>query len=77
MFDGMTEVWNRIEAGEAVDTPPYPEEDARQSMGGSLYLPLTLGPGESRTLRLLLSWYVPRSSLREGGSPGRRRQQHI
>lgn len=69
MFDGMTEVWNRIEAGEAVDTPPYPEEDARQSMGGSLYLPLTLGPGESRTLRLLLSWYVPRSSLREGEDP--------
>ena len=34
--------------------------------GGSLYVPFKLKPRGERTVRLLLAWYVPESSLRAG-----------
>ena len=61
-FDPLTMIWKTVregampEAGAVSEGPP--------SAGGSLYLPLSLEPGEERTLRLLLAWYVPHSDLR-------------
>jgi uncharacterized protein (DUF608 family) len=61
-FDPLTMTWKAVregtmpEAGAVSEGPP--------SAGGSLYLPLSLEPGEERTLRLLLAWYVPHSDLR-------------
>jgi len=63
-FDALTMVWNHVSAGDAVSHPPHAEGEP--GGGGSLYLPFTLKPGEARTVRLLLTWYVPKSDLRVG-----------
>lgn len=61
-WDGLTMAWNAIKNGEIKQTPPV-EADAP---GGSLYVPFTLKPGESKTIRLMTAWYVPDSDLRIG-----------
>ncbi|UVI29285.1 non-lysosomal glucosylceramidase [Paenibacillus spongiae] len=63
-FDPLTMVWNTIESGECPEKPPVTE--GMPSPGASLYVPLTLEPGERKTIRLLLSWYVPESDLTAG-----------
>ena len=60
-FDPLTMVWNSVAAGEMRDKPPLTE--GTPSPGGSLYVPLKLAPGESRTVEVLLSWFVPLSDL--------------
>lgn len=60
-WDPMTMAWNKAASGDV--TPVEPLEG---TTGGSLYVPFTLGSGESRTIRLLVSWYVPSSLLRFG-----------
>ena len=37
--------------------------------GASLYVPFRLQPGESKTIRLYMAWYVPFSLVREGLEP--------
>ena len=64
-FHHTMENWKHIVAGVPVSRPPYPETDPVQSPGGSLYLPLTLPPHGSRTVRLRFCWYIPTSTLRE------------
>jgi len=66
-FDSLTMAWKNVEQGAVVQNPPY--DSGKPSQGGSLYLPFSLAAGESRTIRLLLCWYVPESTLREGGDP--------
>ena len=64
-YDALSIVWKTIvdgampEAGEATEDNPSP--------GGSLYVPLRLAPGEKKTVKLLLSWHVPRTNIRWGG----------
>ena len=61
-FDPLTMLWKGVEEGrfagrgEVTDTPP--------AGFASVYLPFTLAPGESKTVRLLLGWHVPYSPLR-------------
>ena len=62
--DPMTMAWNKAVAGDT--TPVEPSEN---TTGGSLYVPFRLAPGETRTIRLLVSWYVPESDLRFGNAP--------
>ena len=64
-FDGMTMTWNAIKAGELVNNSPV-EKDAP---GASLYVPLSLKAGETKTVKLYTAWYVPFSHLRLGGDP--------
>ncbi|MFT4022174.1 MAG: GH116 family glycosyl hydrolase [Flavihumibacter sp.] len=61
-WDPMTMAWNKVRDGEAAAHPPV-EKDAP---GASLYVPFTLGAGESKTIRLYFAWYVPHSNLRIG-----------
>jgi uncharacterized protein (DUF608 family) len=61
-FDSLTMKWRSIARGEAPQAAPY--EEGSPSPGGSLYVPLALAPGEERTVRLRLAWYVPVSDLR-------------
>lgn len=68
MFDGMMNVWKHVRNGDLVDNPPFPEEDDHQSRGGSVYVPVSLKAGESRTVTIRLAWYVPRSELRAGAN---------
>jgi hypothetical protein len=66
-FDTRTMLWRRIAAGEPVASRPPAE--GGPSGGGSLYVPLAIPPGERRTVRLQLSWYVPHTTLRSGKEP--------
>ena len=68
-WDALTVVWNRVANGDVVAQPPRAEGAA--SGGGSLYVPLRLQPRGSKTIRLRLAWYVPRSAVHAGADlPG-------
>jgi uncharacterized protein (DUF608 family) len=64
-FDALTMVWKAIAHGEAPSRAPHAE--GAVSPGASLYVPFRLKAHESRTIRLMLAWYVPRSDLVLGG----------
>jgi uncharacterized protein (DUF608 family) len=61
-WDPLTITWNTIYRSETRNTPP---SDA-DAPGASLYVPFVLNPGESRTIRLMMAWYVPNTNLRYG-----------
>jgi uncharacterized protein (DUF608 family) len=61
-WDPITIAWKCIEEGTLRDTPP---QDG-SSPGASLYVPITLAAGESKTIPLLLTWYVPHSEIKVG-----------
>ncbi|MDG0813442.1 GH116 family glycosyl hydrolase [Cohnella rhizosphaerae] len=62
-FDTLTMLWRNIE-GAAADR--LPQGSGKGGKGASLYVPLSLQPGESVTVRLRLSWFVPASGQRHG-----------
>jgi len=64
-FDGLTMAWNAIKAGELVRNEPV----ANGAPGASLYVPVSLNPGETKTIKIFTAWYVPLSHLRIGGDP--------
>ncbi len=61
-WDPLTMAWNAVKNGSAKSTTPV-EKDAP---GASLYVPFTLKPGERKTIRLYMVWYVPESDLHIG-----------
>ena len=61
-FDGLTMVWNTISKGEAKANPPVDSK----APGASLYVPFNLKPGEIKTIRLMMAWYVPDTDLNLG-----------
>ncbi len=63
-FDTATMTWKNIEEGQIVENPPI--EDKAE--GASLFVPFSLKPGETKTIRLKFCWYVPRSDLRKGAN---------
>lgn len=63
-FDSQTVLWKRIAAGETPAAGPFTE--GAPSPGGSIYIPVSLASGASRTIRLRLAWYVPVSDIRYG-----------
>jgi hypothetical protein len=63
-FDPLTMVWKSVREGAVIEGDPV--TDGPASPGGSLYVPFRLAPGEERTIRLRLSWYVPCTNLRVG-----------
>jgi len=52
-------LWKYISAGEIPANDPVNDSAA----GGSIFVPFTLQPGQSRQIRLSLAWYVPHSNL--------------
>jgi uncharacterized protein (DUF608 family) len=66
-FDTLTMLWKIIASGETQERKPH--ADGKAGPGASLYLPLKLSPGKKKTVRLLLSWYVPESRLNIDWSP--------
>jgi uncharacterized protein (DUF608 family) len=60
-YDSPTQIWNDIEN---LNTPA--DTATEGSSGASLYIPVTLQSGESRTIHLLFSWHVPHSNLIAG-----------
>jgi len=63
-WDALTILWKNIEEGNIVSNPS--KEDAP---GASIYKPITLEPGEEKTVQLLMAWYVPNTQIRIGRSP--------
>jgi len=69
-WDPLTITWNTILNGETRSTSPV-EGDAP---GASLYVPFTVNPGETRVIKLMMSWYVPDTNLRYGQDSEEKRQ---
>jgi uncharacterized protein (DUF608 family) len=63
-FDGRTKLWKDISLGNMPANPV-----SGNSTGASLYVPVNLGPGESKTIRVLMAWHVPHSDIRVGSGP--------
>ncbi|CAL1517771.1 GH116 family glycosyl hydrolase [Chitinophaga sp. MM2321] len=61
-WDALTMAWNTVKAGEIKQHDPV-ESDAP---GASLFVPLTLEPGATKTIRVMMAWYVPDTNLRIG-----------
>jgi len=61
-WDALTLAWRNVERGFPVANPPVDEG----APGASLFVPFALEPGEARTIRLMISWYVPNTNLRIG-----------
>ncbi|GMU80222.1 MAG: hypothetical protein AMXMBFR47_00930 [Planctomycetota bacterium] len=61
-WDAMTLAWRNVAEGRLVANPPQ----RQPAPGASLFTPLTLAPGEERTIRLMVAWYVPRTTLSSG-----------
>jgi uncharacterized protein (DUF608 family) len=59
-FDPVTMIWNTIEEGKMNNNAPVD----RDAPGASLFVPLRLAPGARKTIRVMMSWYVPESDLR-------------
>ncbi len=62
-FDAQTIAWRDIEQGAAYERAAPSEGKA--PTGATLFVPFHLVPGASRTVRLRLAWYAPRTRLRE------------
>ena len=61
-WDPLTMAWNNIRDGILSTTAPV-EKDAP---GASLYVPFTLMPGKIKTIRVMMSWYMPETDLHIG-----------
>ena len=66
-FDPITMVWRDVEQGAAYDRPA--PSDGNPPTGASLFVPFHLAPGASKTIRLRLAWYSPKTRLRDGVPP--------
>lgn len=64
-FDSLTMVWNAIESGTMVANDPV----EKSAPGASLYIPVSLHPGEKKVIKIYMAWYVPQSNLRLGNEP--------
>lgn len=61
-WDPITMAWNTVRDGLTRATEPV-EKDAP---GASLYVPFSLLPGASKTIHLMMCWYVPESDIHIG-----------
>lgn len=66
-FDAMTMLMKKIMTGDTTAGVPFAQGEP--SNGGSLYVPLQLAAGESQSVEVLLSWYVPVSNVKAGQPP--------
>lgn len=64
-FDPLTKLWQNIESGEIISNPPYPENEDN-GLGVSMYIPIQIKANDSRTVKLIVTWYCPKSNLKIG-----------
>lgn len=70
-WDPLTIAWKTISAGEIRSSLPV-DKDAP---GASLFVPIILNPGETKTVHVLMAWYVPETNLRYGTDPEMKEQK--
>lgn len=63
-FDSRTMLWKDLENH---NTPS--RKSRTQAPGASLFVPFELKPGESKTVTVMFSWFVPYSNLNVGAGP--------
>jgi len=64
-FDGRSKMWKDVEL------LTLPADTATTgSTSASLYVPFQLKPGETKTVHLMMAWYVPHSNIRVGALKG-------
>jgi uncharacterized protein (DUF608 family) len=63
-WDSLTMAWKDIEEGKCYDKPPV--KDNPPAPGASLFTPFTLPPGGSKTIKIMIAWFVKDSNIREG-----------
>lgn len=61
-FDSLTILWKNIQTGNMVSNPPV----EGVSPGASIFVPLTLNPGEEKTITVNFCWYLPETTLTAG-----------
>lgn len=61
-WDSLTITWENIKKARLLDNPPV----KGSCRGASLFVPLILKPGQTKTVRLMMAWFVPQSRLRHG-----------
>jgi uncharacterized protein (DUF608 family) len=66
-WDPLTLAWKDVAEGKAYDRPPI--TDGEPSPGATIFVPLTLRPGATKTVTVRLAWYAAQSRLRTGQDP--------
>ena len=66
-MDPLTLAWKDVAEAACFDRAPITE--GTPSPGASLFVPIELAPGASRTVTVRLAWYVGDSDLRTGKDP--------
>lgn len=61
-WDPLTMAWNTVRDGNVRAVDPV-EKDAP---GASLFVPFSLMPGATKTIRVMMAWYMPESNLHVG-----------
>ncbi len=61
-WDALTIAWDNVQQGRVVSNPPVGGGEP----GASLFVPVKLAPGQSKTVRLLTCWYVGNTDLKYG-----------
>ncbi|MFC1725622.1 GH116 family glycosyl hydrolase [candidate division KSB1 bacterium] len=64
-WDAVTLTWKNISEARLLENPPV----EGRCPGASIYVPFSLKPGEEKTVRLMLAWYVPKTNMRYGRDP--------
>jgi len=59
-FDPLTMAWKDVATGACYDRPPVSDDPAP---GATVFVPFKLAPGGTKTIRLRLCWYVPKTNL--------------
>jgi uncharacterized protein (DUF608 family) len=61
-FDPLTITWGTIIKGDIRQKDPV----EHGAPGASLFVPITLNPGETKVIKLMMAWYVPDTNLKYG-----------
>jgi len=64
-WDALTLAWKNIEEARLFENPPV----EGTAPGASLFVPLIVEPGEEKTVRVKIAWYVPVTDIRYGNDP--------
>ena len=63
-WDALTLAWRNVAEGQLLANPPI----EHGAPGASLFVPLRLAPGASRTIRLTTAWYAGNTNIRAGAT---------
>lgn len=68
-FDAVSILWREVSTGQFRENARTGKEGAGERNGGSLLVPLTLGPGEAISVPIILAWHFPNAEDTYGALP--------